>query len=75
VSLQETKKSEFKERTLKNLSIKITKWITIPFVESTGGILVGLNEDKLEVIQSWNFIFSITVLIKQKSLEYIWLFT
>jgi hypothetical protein len=64
VSLQETKKSEFKERTLKNLSIKITKWITMPFVESLGGILVGLNEDKLEVIQSWNFTFSITVLIK-----------
>jgi hypothetical protein len=37
--------------------------------------LVGINEDKIEIIQTWILIFSITVLLKQKNIGFVWMFT
>lgn len=43
VSLQETKKEDFKDRTLKNFSPYITGWFILPSVGRSGGILLGVN--------------------------------
>jgi exonuclease III len=50
VSIQETKKSEFKKRTLRNLSSILIKWIILPADGNSRGILVGINENKIELI-------------------------
>jgi exonuclease III len=71
VSIQETKKSEFKERTLRNLSNILTKWVILPADGNSGGILVGINENKIELIQSWIFNYSITILFKQRNTGFI----
>jgi hypothetical protein len=36
--------------THKNLSSNITKWLILPSNGGYGGILIGLNETKLEII-------------------------
>jgi predicted HTH transcriptional regulator len=46
VSLQETKKEVFKDRTLWNLSNIITKWVVLLSNGRSGGILLGINEEK-----------------------------
>jgi hypothetical protein len=38
--------------TLRNLSHIITKWLNLLSVESLGGILVGINKNKLEILDS-----------------------
>jgi exonuclease III len=51
VSLQEIKKKEeFRERTLKNLSLEITNWLILPSNGRSGGILVDINENKFEIL-------------------------
>jgi hypothetical protein len=50
VSIQETKKQEFKETTLSNISYKITHWFILPAIGRSGGILVGVNDTFFEII-------------------------
>jgi exonuclease III len=71
ISLQETKKEEFKNRTLKNLSINITKWLVLPSQGRSGGILLGINKGKLEILDSWILSFSISIMLKNKSSNFI----
>jgi hypothetical protein len=66
ISLQETKKEEFKNRTLKKLSINITKWLVLPSQGRSGGILLGINKGKLEILDSWILSFSISIMLKNK---------
>jgi hypothetical protein len=50
VGLQETKKETFRDRTLKTLSKIINDWIILPSEGKSGGILVGYNTDKFELL-------------------------
>jgi exonuclease III len=74
VSIQETKKYKYKDRMLRNLSSNITNWINLPSVGSSGGILVGINEDKIEILDKLILSFSITVIIKNKFSGFTWMF-
>jgi hypothetical protein len=74
VNLQEMKKEEFRYRTINNLSSDITKRIILPFIGRSGGILVGINENKFEVSDSWILTYSISI-IKNKDSGFTWLFT
>jgi nitrate reductase NapE component len=75
MSLQETKKEKYKDRMLRNLSLTINNWIFLPSVGNSGGILLGINENKLEVIDTLILSFSIIILIKNKFLGFVWMFT
>jgi mRNA deadenylase 3'-5' endonuclease subunit Ccr4 len=75
VSLQETKKEEFKNKTLKNLSSHITKWLVLPSQGRSGGILLGINEGIIDLLDYWIHSFSISILIKNKNSGFIWLYT
>jgi hypothetical protein len=54
---------------LKNLSFIITKWLILPSDRNLGGILVGINENKLELLDSWILTHSITLLIKKIKIQ------
>ena len=75
LGIQETKKESFSSRILKNLSPHITSWLYKSSVGSSGGILVGFNESKFELLDSWINDFSVTVHLRNKTETYDWLFT
>jgi mRNA deadenylase 3'-5' endonuclease subunit Ccr4 len=75
VGLQEIKKETFRDRTLKALSKTINDWIILPSEGKSGGILVGYNTDKFKLLNKWILTFSITLLIRNKIDDYIWMFT
>jgi hypothetical protein len=62
-------------KTLKALSKTINDWIILPSEGKSGGILVGYNKDKFELLNKWILNFSITLLIRNKTDGYIWMFT
>jgi hypothetical protein len=66
VNIQETKKEIFKDRILFNLSYQITNWYTLPAIGRSGGILLGVNSSKLEIIDCKILRFSITILLKNR---------
>jgi exonuclease III len=50
VGVQETKKEEFISSFLKNLSCPVLfEWFYLPAIGTTGGILVGVREEKFKV--------------------------
>lgn len=75
VAIQETKKESFPARQLNALSNNINFWLSKSYVGSSGVILVGLNDSKFTVIDSWIMEFTITVLISNKNENFVWLFT
>lgn len=75
VAIQETKKESFPTRQLNALSHTINYWLCKPSIGSSGGILLGINENKFSVIDSWIKEFSVLVLLSNKSENFIWLFT
>jgi hypothetical protein len=75
ISLQETKKEKFKDKTLRSLSHRLTKWIILPSIGRSGEILVGINEDKLEIINQFLLTFSITLIFKNKTSGYVWMYS
>lgn len=66
VGILETKKGSFTERTLNSLSSSFTKWIQLPSSGLSGGILVGFDESKFVVLNSWIGEFSISVHFQNK---------
>lgn len=75
IALQETKLESIKERTLRNISLIINNWFILHSTGRSGGILVGINEDYYQVVNSWIGKFSVSILIKNKATGYEWLFT
>ena len=75
VAIQETKKENFPIRQLNTFSNNINFWIYKSSIGSSGGILVGVNDSKFSIIDSWIKEFSVTVLLSNKSENFIWLFT
>lgn len=75
VAIQETKKESFSVRQLNALSNTISYWLHKSSVGASGGILLGINESKFEVLDSWVMDFSISVLLSNKNEPFIWLFT
>jgi hypothetical protein len=47
----------------------------LPSVGIAGGILIGVKENKFVILNSWILTYSITILIKNKNLGFIWMFT
>lgn len=66
VGLQETKMETFPSRFFQTLSVKISFWTFKPSCGNLGGILVGVNEDKYEVLTTWVKEFSVSLLLKNK---------
>ena len=66
VGIQETKKEQFKSRTLHALSFYINQWIVKPSVGASGGILLGYNDSLLSLISSVIGSFSITAHFRNK---------
>lgn len=52
LGIQETKKDSFTSRILNALSPSITFWLFKSSVGSSGGILLGINESKFEILDS-----------------------
>lgn len=75
VGIQETKKDSFSSRILKALSPSITFWLYKSSIGSSGGILLGINESKFEILDSWINDFSISVHIKNNNNSFEWLLT
>ena len=75
VGIQETKKDSFSSRILRNLSPHINSWLYKSSIGSSGGILLGYNDTKFDLIASWINDFSITVHLKNKSESFEWLLT
>lgn len=50
IAIQETKKEQFSNRTLRGLSTKLDIWIYLPSVGRSGGILFGGDSNKVEII-------------------------
>lgn len=57
------------------MSAIITNWFILPSTRISGGILLGINDDKIEILNSWILTFSITILIKNKTSGFIWMYT
>ena len=64
VGIQETKKEHFHSRTLNALSHIISHWIYKPSQGSAGGILLGINDTKFWILNTWILNYSITVHLK-----------
>ena len=73
VCLQETLKKNFTDRELANLCRGLQfNWSWIPTSGHSGGLLLGVKEDNLEVIREVNRSFSQSVLIRQKDIGSCW---
>lgn len=76
VGVQETKKSEnFSSRTLNALSSTITHWISKPSNGASGGLLLGIDDSKFWILDTWIKDFSITVHVKLKAANFEFLLT
>ena len=75
VSIQETKKELFHDRSLRALSNTITKWIVKPSEGASGGLLLGFNDSLFTLISSYVKDYSITVHVKNKIDNFEWCFT
>lgn len=75
LEIQETKKETFKNRSLLALSSTISHWTFKPSIGASGGLLLGINETKLWILNSWIMNFSITMHIKTKSENFEFLLT
>lgn len=75
VGLQGIKKESFSTRILQSVSSTITWWLWLPAVVLAGGILIGVNETKFEILNSQLGLYSITVFLKNKSDGVSWTFT
>lgn len=75
IGVQETKKENFLPRTLKSLSTSITHWTMKQSQGASGGLLLGVNESKFWILNTWIMDFSITVHIKNKFEDFEWLLT
>jgi hypothetical protein len=72
IGFQETKKEEFTNSFLKNLlGNRNFVWNFLPAVGTSGGILVGINADLLEVL-AWEIkTFSVSAVVKKRRNDYI----
>jgi hypothetical protein len=72
IGFQETKKEEFTNSFLKNLlGNRNFVWNFLPAVGTSGGILVGINADLLEVL-AWEIkTFSVSAVVKNRRNDYI----
>ena len=75
IGILETKKESFTERTLNSLSSSITKWIQLPSSGLSGGILVGYDESKFVVLNSWIGEFSISIHFQNKIDHFVWIYS
>lgn len=75
VGIQETKLESFSSRTLNALSNTVTHWTTKSSNGASGGLLLGINESKFWILNTWIMDFSITVHLKNKFENFEWLFT
>ena len=75
VGIQETKLEVYPSRFFSNISTKINNWHYKPSVGSSGGILLGVNDDIFEVQSIWIKEFSISVLLKNKTDSFEWIFS
>ena len=76
IGFQETKQCEFSKNFLKNLmGNRNFAWNFLPYIGSAGGILVGVVCDVFEII-SWAIgRFTLSVVVKDKSSDLIFIFT
>jgi hypothetical protein len=76
IGFHETKKEQFTNSFLKNVSWNRNfLWNHLPAVGTTGGILAGINGDLFEII-SWEVkIFSDSVVVKNKIIDFVYRIT
>lgn len=75
VGIQETKKENFTNITLTALSSSITNWTFKSSNGASGGILLGLNDSKFWILDTWIREFTITLHVKNKTDNFEWLLT
>lgn len=75
VGIQETKLESFSSRNLNAFSNTVTKWTPKSSNGASGGLLLGINESKFWILNTWIMDFSITVHLKNKFENFEWLFT
>jgi exonuclease III len=73
IAFSETKKEDFSPQFLESLTkFGYFSWNNVPAVGTAGGILLGINEEKLEVVNWTVRKFSISVTIKNKKDAFSW---
>lgn len=75
VAIQETKKEDFKDRTLRSLSSHINTWTWLPSRGRSGGILFGCPSSKISIVEYHKHTFSITLILECKSSQMRWMYT
>lgn len=70
ITIQETKKEDFTNRSLKQISSIFYTWIWLPSNGTAGGILMGLSSFKFEVIST--SIGDYTVILLTKETNFLW---
>lgn len=73
VSFQETKKESFDDSFLGYVNRDFI-WHCFPATGTTGGILVGLNSRKFEVLAWQNLSFAVSVMVKNCDDKFVWRF-
>ena len=75
ISIQETKKQTFSDRSLRALSFSITQWFVLPSVGASGGLLLGFNDSIFSLVAFYIKQFSITVHLRNKINNFEWCYT
>lgn len=75
VGILETKKEQFSDRMLNNLGKPMTKWLQRPSLGLSGGILVGFDGSKFDMLNSWIGQFTISIHFKNKIDHFEWIYT
>jgi hypothetical protein len=71
VGIQETKKMDFNDSLLNTMSNSM-EWRFLPAVGTSGGILVGIKAQSMEIISWCNFTYSRMMMIRNYSDNLVW---
>lgn len=74
VAIQETKKEEFNNRCLQEISYRTDKWIWLPSLGRSGGILVGWDSNKIKEISHSIHRFCVNLTLENKLDNVSWQF-
>ena len=66
LAVQETKKDNFSQRCLNNISSRLDIWIWLPSIGRSGGILFGADSNKVQVLQHSLHHFSLNIVLENK---------
>lgn len=75
IGILETKKESFTSRMLNNLSSNMSQWFQRPSLGLSGGILVGFDGSKFDLVNHWIGAFTISLHFKNKSDHFEWIYT